>query len=480
MRNEIQVGHASLKWETVMSYAETRKTRSLVGKPKTIDELKSLYRYAKDNDLSICFRGGGNTFGDVILNHDHIILNTQKMDKVLSWNPENGIMVVGAGTTIKDVFEKCYIDKWSLAAIPGSLDVTIVGAVSNNIHGKDSCHSGNFGDQVVSLKILTANENILELSREINPEIFRAIVGGMGLIGAIVEVTLQLKRIRTPYVESFMKPVNNIEECIEVLDESIKENDFVVSWVDPFLKGDKMGRGFIACARWIDEDKPINMKGLRKSLINRTRLFNILPAGLAWFLFRPLFYHNTVKYLNIINYWLLRLICKLGLDRKTQLFTDYNFIVRKAPKFKQVYRPYGFLELQPMVSARFGVKAVKDLLMLGQKCGFESTLCVIKKHSGDDYIFSYSGDSYSIGWSTHLKGRTRDEIIKFNNKLLEMQSKYNGKTFLAKDELLTPKYFASMYPAYKDFLRIKNDLDSGELFSSNYYRKTIKPLMKDF
>jgi FAD/FMN-containing dehydrogenase len=137
-----------LKWKTIYSYSETIKTKSLVGTPETILELKLLIRQAIRENLTICFRGPGNTFGEVVLNNNHMTIDTRKLERILSWNKDSGVMVVGAGATLRDVFETCFSDNWTLSAIPGCLDVTVVGAISNNVHGKDSVHHGNFGDQV--------------------------------------------------------------------------------------------------------------------------------------------------------------------------------------------------------------------------------------------------------------------------------------------------------------------------------------------
>ena len=48
----------------------------------------------------------------------------------------------------------------------------------------------SFGHQVVRLKLMTADGEILEIDR--TDELFNAVVGGIGLLGIIVEATLQL------------------------------------------------------------------------------------------------------------------------------------------------------------------------------------------------------------------------------------------------------------------------------------------------
>ena len=154
------------------------------------------------------------------------------MREIVSWNREKGIMVVQPGTTFAQIFNISLLNNWTLASCPGSSEITIGGSVSNNVHGKDSYKNGNFGNQVLELKLLLASGDIKIIKPELNIDIFNAIIGGMGLIGIILEITLQLNKIPSPFVIVNNKISKNIFNTIDYIDEVKENSDFSVAWVE--------------------------------------------------------------------------------------------------------------------------------------------------------------------------------------------------------------------------------------------------------
>jgi len=463
-----------IKWETVQAYAETRKTRSLVACPASIEECIELLMFSKNQGLSICPRGGGFTLGDMILNDGQVILNLSRMNKILRWDEKTGQMIVEPGVQFMDIFQIGLLYNWTLNSCPGGMGVTIGGAISNNVHGKDSWKFGNFGDQVLEFKLLTSSCDILVVDRENNKTIFDAVIGGMGLLGIVVEATIQLNKVPSAFVDVSSVNVKNIEEIMEVIEQAKEDSDFSVAWVDAFSTGNNMGRGFVTTAKWIDRKIDLAPQRLLKSLTIPTRIFGILPARPFWFLTRPFFRPWSIRLINKLNYSISQLKSVINNSRAhSMLFTDYNFMHNKIPDLKHVYRPHGFLEFQPLFPRAGGVKAIEGLFRLCQHFKCQSLLCGVKSHRSDDYLISYSGDGYSIGVDIQIAGRNPDHITRVARAIFEYTLECGGKTFLAKDELLPPDIFKQMYPRYKEFLRIKKAVDPLEIFQSDMYRRIM-------
>ena len=146
MDNFTETKLGKFKWEVGRGYAETRETKSLVAYPTSIEECLELIEVCKKNGLSICPRGNGYTYGDMILNDGQVILDLSHMDRILSWNEDQGVIIVQPGARFSDIFSTVLPYNWSLSSCPGGMGITIGGAVSNNVHGKDSWKQGNFGD----------------------------------------------------------------------------------------------------------------------------------------------------------------------------------------------------------------------------------------------------------------------------------------------------------------------------------------------
>ena len=101
-------------------------------------------------------------------------------------------------------------------------------------------------------------------------------------------------------------------------------------------------------------------------------------------------------------------------------------------------------------------------------------LCAIKLHKEDDYLISFSGDGYSFNIVIPLKGKDKNKIYRFMDKILNHSIKYDAIIYLAKDEYLPKDIFKIMYPKYNDFLKIKNNIDPNDLFQSDMYRRLLK------
>ena len=156
------------------------------------------------------------------------------------------------------------------------------------------------------------------------------------------------------------------------------------------------------------------------------------------------------------------------------LFTNYNFMHNKIPDIREVYRPHGFFEFEPLLPRKNGAKIMRDLLILCQRFKSESLLCGIKSHKGDDFLVSFAGDGYSIGIDIQIAGRAKKDIKNFTNAIIDFTNKHEGKIYLAKDEKLDKHSFQKMYPNYKTFLDLKSNFDPENRFSSDMFQRLME------
>ena len=92
------------------------------------------------------------------------------------------------------------------------------------------------------MDILVASGDIVTCGPDLEPDLFWATVGGLGLTGIILTVEIKLQRISNPMIEMESIRVENLEHFFEVSAES-KSYSHTVSWVDCISGGDSMGRG---------------------------------------------------------------------------------------------------------------------------------------------------------------------------------------------------------------------------------------------
>ena len=121
---------------------------------------------------------------------------------------------------------------WFLPVVPGTRNVTIGGAIANDIHGKNHHKVGSFGNFVKSITLKRSNGEILICNEKENFEFLKATVGGMGLTGIILSAEIKLKQIKSQLIRTKTERYHSLENYFEINDNLEKNNEYTVSWVD--------------------------------------------------------------------------------------------------------------------------------------------------------------------------------------------------------------------------------------------------------
>src|SRR5450755_1418835 len=122
-------------------------------------------------------------------------------DSFLSLKPMHDVVVLdaGAGTVVIDAGitygQLCpHLDSQgfalhNLASLP---HISIAGACSTATHGSGE-KNGNLASAVSALEIVTAAGEVVKLSRKLDGEVFRGAVVGLGALGVITRITLDIQ-----------------------------------------------------------------------------------------------------------------------------------------------------------------------------------------------------------------------------------------------------------------------------------------------
>ena len=110
---------------------------------------------------------------------------------ILDIQPEAKRITVQAGATWADVQRAINPYGLSLKNMQSQNIFTVGGSISVNAHGRE-LRNGSLIQSVESFRLLTADGQIREVSRTSNSELFPLVLGGYGLFGLILDVTLTL------------------------------------------------------------------------------------------------------------------------------------------------------------------------------------------------------------------------------------------------------------------------------------------------
>ncbi len=463
------------EWKEMTSLVGSLRTRSLVARPTTLEQCREALAYCREHNMTICARGAGRGYGDLALNDGQALLDMSGMNRILSFDEKTAQIKVEAGIRLIDIYQAVHHLLLTLPASPTESHSSVAGAICANVNGKDAWHHGSFAHQVVRLTLLLANGDTLEIDR--SHELFNAVVGGIGLLGVIVDATLQLRPIPSPYVEINRIPTPDVDALLETMSEIETSHDAAVVWVDAYARGSKIGRSVIHAARYID--RPETETQRRKILqAGYERLDEHRRFGLALHeKFGPvlsLMLHAQRPIMDSFNrlyFAMCQLVYAIGRSSNTELFLRFGFEASfTVPPAHLVCGPRGYtVQLTfPRSEAR---EAIIELLKICQSSPSPPVTTILRAHKPDDCLISFSEDGYSLNFEFHPKKRYEAASREAVDRLIDATVKRGGKIHLAKDQVLRPEQFYRVYPRYQELLQIKQKLDPDGLFTSDLARR---------
>jgi len=464
-----------MEWKELNSLVGSIQTRSLVAGPTTADECREALDWCREHDLTVCVRGAGRTYGDLALNDGHALLDMSGMNKILEFDEEKKQVTVEAGARLIDIYSEIHHRLLYLPSSPTESHSSVAGAICANVNGKEAWRVGSFAHQVVRLTLMLANGETMEIGR--SHELFNAVVGGLGMLGVILDATLQLKSIPSPYVEIDRLPATNVDALLEEMVEVEKTYDAAVVWVDAYATGSRIGRSVIHAAKWIERPQSPEE---RKKILDEgyTRLDNHRRFGLALHeKFGPVLtfmleaQKPMMHFFNRLYYALSKVASWTGRASNSELFLRFSFEASfTVPPAHLVCGPNGYtVQLTfPREQAR---EAIVELLTICQRSPCPPVTTILRAHKSDDCLISFSEDGYSLNFEFHPKRRHERASREAVDRLIEAVIRRGGKIHLAKDQVLTPGQFVRVYPRYAELLEVKKRLDPDGVFTSDLARR---------
>jgi decaprenylphospho-beta-D-ribofuranose 2-oxidase len=464
------------KKDIILNWSMTERSPCYVLKARDIDGIKHVLTTARTWGLSVIPHGTGHSYTDAALNSNGVIIDLTGMRRILYWDPEQGIIQVEPGVTLRDIVHIALADRWWPPVTPSTADATIGGCVAMNVNGKNAWKCGSFGEHLLSVTVLLANGQALTLSPESNSQLFHALVGSSGLLGIITSITLQLQRIASCIVDVALRPAASFSEILTIFQEE-QSADFLEAWVDGFAAGRHLGRGIVTSTNYSDShDKKfhsINREATQSQtflLSDQYKSAYTLSTGKICRL--PV--KSIVRIANSVIYrlstwWDTRVI------RQRSLFHSTYY----TPVAYSVYRKLlaqGTETFQAFVPRSQADGLFKEIMQRSQENNFIPLWCIIKQHRKDPFLLSYQVDGFSLEVNYHIVPQTVQKLHKMLRELMEIVIAAGGRFYLAKDSLITNSLYRRSVgdAAVEAFLHLKQQYDPEMLFQSNLFRRVFQ------
>lgn len=417
-------------------------------------EIRSEDLEALTRDAVLC-RGLGRSYGDSSLpppSHP-VVAGAALADRILSFDPATGVLRAEAGFSLREM-NRIFLPRGFFTPVtPGTEYVTLGGMVAADVHGKNHHRAGCFGSHVRALRMRVADGRIVECSRAVEPDLFRATVGGMGLTGHILEVEFPLIRVPSPWIVMESERIADIDEFIAGLKAAGPVWPYTLGWIDCLSQGKGLGRGILMRGRFAEpgEAPPHPPRALPHLAVPF-----VLPGWVVgpWSVrtFNWLWYHRHLPRV------------KRGMVSPEWFFYPLDFVAH----WNRMYGPRGFTQYQCVVPDAAGHGAARRFLELLTARGGASFLCVIKDCGPEGLgLLSFPRPGISIALDIPIDDRTQSLVDALN----ELVIAEGGRIYLAKDALTRPEHFEKMEPRLMEWTRIRRQWDpAGRLRSAQSVR----------
>lgn len=168
-------------WAGNLTYSAAR-----VHHPETLEQVQELVRRS-DKIKALGSRHSFNTIADT--DHDH--LSTRKLNKIVNLDHERSTVTVEAGITYGHLCELLNQEGFALHNMASLPHISIVGACATATHGSGA-KNGNLATAVSGLEFVKADGEVVTLTRERDGETFLGAVVGLGAVGIVTKMTLDL------------------------------------------------------------------------------------------------------------------------------------------------------------------------------------------------------------------------------------------------------------------------------------------------
>lgn len=400
---------------------------------------------------SLLARGGGRSYGDQALNGGGALILTGRLDRMLEFDEENGVLICEPGVTFGRLIEVFLPRGWLVPVTPGTGFATLGGAIANDVHGKNHDREGAFGAHVLWFDLLLADGQTVTCSPEHHPDLFDATLGGGGLTGIITCLAVQLKRVPSNAVLMHSRRMGDLDDFIEALEMARLESAYSVGWIDATVRGRRMGRGIL-------ETGAPSPYGVLPGAARRPAKRPPMIGGLLNRL--------TVSAFNAL-YW--RRITADPAGESAELGWDrFLYPLDAIIDWNRMYGKGGFHQFQcvlPDESARAGLVRLLEMISTS---GAASFLAVLKTlGAGGRGLLSFPRRGFTLALDFPHRPGSLDLLARLERITLD----HGGRIYLAKDSVLAASSLAAMYPRLEEFKRIRAEYDPGGRFVSDQARR---------
>lgn len=377
-------------------------------------------------------RGLGRSYGDSALSD--LLVNVRPMDYLVNFDPTTGILEAQAGISLAEILEVIVPKGWFLPVTPGTQYVTLGGAIASDVHGKNHHLDGTFCQHLMSMRVATTTDGIVQCSMHQHADLFKATCAGMGLTGIILSAKLQLIPIKSSFLRQTTYKMPHLAALVEAFEQH-QHLPYSVAWIDCLAKGANLGRSLFMVAKHDDHQGRLTTgKSSRLGIPFNLPISPITPKVTR--LFNWLYYHRqrAAKQHQVVHY------------------RPFFYPLDGIRQWNRLYGSRGFYQYQCVIPYSAGLLGIKRLLTLVTETQQASFLAVLKRlGDANQHYLSFPIKGYTLAMD--FKHQPSSEAL-FQRLDAEVLAQ-GGRIYLAKDARMSEATFKASYPQWEAFMTVR-------------------------
>lgn len=435
----------TVQWSSVAGWGGTPSARTKVHAGSTPTAIRGALLSV--NGRGLIPRGLGRSYGDAAQRSGGAVVAMEGARGVRWHDETNGVVEAASGATIADLIVFGEPFGWFPPVTPGTRFVTVGGALAADIHGKNHHVAGSFGDHVLSIELMRADGEVVIVDPAVDPVLFWATVGGLGLTGVILSVRLRMIRVpgtrmavttfRTPDLEATMTAMASADETF----------DYTVSWIDLMATGSSLGRGVVTNGDHAAEAGPA-LSDLAVSVPGWWRHNLVQPPGIRAF--------NEL--------WFRRAPAQPS--ERVESYGTFFYPLDGVRQWNRLYGARGFLQYQFVLPFEAEERLPQIVARIAQ-AQLPVFLAVLKRFGpqGQGMIsFPRSGWTLALDLPAPRLGSTVNALL---DELDAELASIGGRIYLAKDSRMAARHVEAMNPRIEEFRWALAEFDPEGRFASD-------------
>jgi xylitol oxidase len=361
-------------------------------------------------------------------------LSLKAMDQVVTLNPEARSVTVNAGITYGQLSPYLHSKGFALHNLASLPHISVAGACSTATHGSGQTN-GNLATAVSALEIVTAAGDVVQLSRQ-QGEAFRGAVVGLGALGVITKLTLDLQPtfLMRQYVYENM-PLAEVRDHFDAIEASGYSVSLFTDWQEQRIS-----------EVWI------------KSRVEEGQSFRATPE----------FFGAKLATKN------LHPIAALSAENCTEQMGALGPWYERLPHFRMGFTPSAGKELQTeyFVPRKHAVEAILAVERLRDQVSPHLLISEIRTVAADDLWMSpcFEQDSVTIHFTWKPEWPEVQKLLPIIEREL---APFHPRPHWAKLFTIAPAELRSSYKKLPDFVQLSSKYDPQGKFRNAFLDSNI-------